>query len=102
MSRKFFVPGMMGMLCIPVLQGCTSEQAPTEVSDEGLEMTQVREGVIAVDPHRCVGCGRCARVAAANFVMDGVTRKAVVISQKDSETVETAINICPVTAISKS
>lgn len=102
MNKTYLVPGMASLLVLPTLQGCVSEEPPMQTSDTGVEMTRVQEGAIVVDPHKCVGCGRCARVAAQNFVMDRETRKAVVISSISTNSTEKAIDICPVEAISKS
>lgn len=56
------------------------------------------ETKLAIDSHRCIGCGKCARVAPENFKMSG--RKAVIVSEKESGATTQAIKICPVDAIS--
>jgi ferredoxin len=54
---------------------------------------------LVVDGKKCIGCGKCVRIAQANFAMQD--NKSVVISQSeiDSDGVIKAMNNCPVEAI---
>lgn len=57
---------------------------------------------IKIDQDKCIGCGLCATVAPETFEMDYVERKAKVIKQpkKINENIRTAVDNCPVSAIS--
>lgn len=93
-----------------ILTGCGDKQemSPTSESvteksekDSSQEVTSETkaEQKLTLDTHRCVGCGKCARIAPSNFKMEG--RKASVISQEktESEDVQKAIKSCPVDII---
>lgn len=66
---------------------------------DNVEMATEKE--LFIDQEKCVGCGRCVRLAPDNFAMDNVQKKAKVISQKnlESESVRQAIAGCPKDAI---
>jgi ferredoxin len=54
---------------------------------------------IKVDKEKCIGCGLCASICDAVFVMkDG---KSTVKAQKKIPCVKEAINACPVNAITE-
>ncbi|MFK7780585.1 MAG: ferredoxin [Candidatus Gracilibacteria bacterium] len=50
---------------------------------------------------KCIGCGRCARIAPNNFVMNFKIFKAEVISQKniDSKEIQYSVDTCPTDSI---
>lgn len=54
---------------------------------------------LAVDPHKCIGCGKCVRFDAEHFLL--VSGISTVISQDnlDSKNLATAISLCPENAI---
>lgn len=84
--------------------GKTAEPSKNEVEPARQESTEIEkdfeEAVLSIDSPRCIGCGRCAKIAPENFSMQG--RKAVVSSQEigSEGTVENAIKNCPVNVIS--
>lgn len=90
-----------------VLSGCSTDDATTTSSDgenqQDTVMDLTKESKIVVDPVRCIGCGKCARVAPDNFVIDRTARKAEVISQDitSQNKINQAIQICPTGAISQ-
>lgn len=61
----------------------------------------VSEKKLAIIPNRCVGCGKCARLASKNFAMNSNTKKAEVVSQENltDAKVQKAIEACPGRAI---
>lgn len=91
-----------------LLLGCASQEAVETKNPTNTEKIETEDSPIVdqdgskekliVDAHRCIGCGKCARVAPKNFEMKN--RKAVVISKKKSSATTQAIKICPVSAIS--
>ena len=54
---------------------------------------------IKIDKNVCIGCGTCSAVCPSNFKM-GDDNKAEVISQDASDCVQSAVESCPVQAIS--
>ncbi len=91
------------MLFLPALQGCTPENVIKESSiDRGAHVIQLAESILSIDPHKCVGCGRCVMMAPQNFVMNGETRKAMVLLSEKTKKTQRAIDICPTVAISLS
>lgn len=75
------------------------QQSDSVGSSDTLGQTTTVNKTVAVS-NACIGCGKCARIAANTFVMNG--RKATVISQNyaNSSVVQQAAAICPVDAIS--
>lgn len=51
--------------------------------------------------NKCIGCGKCVRIAPRNFFFDRNSHKAEVLSQKDTESilVKEAKDRCPTDAI---
>lgn len=56
--------------------------------------------MVKVDQDKCIGCGLCTSICEEVFKI-GKKGKAEVISQKNSDCIEEAIESCPVNAISK-
>jgi len=108
MDKKKLIPACLGtLLAIPILAGC-GEQKAVQVngpqnSDKNAPDTvsQTQETYLAVDPNKCIGCGRCVQTDSAHFIIDSGTRKSTVISQSDlgSDKLASAISGCPVDAI---
>lgn len=102
MFKKHITAWCAGVFLLPGLQACSSVIDTIEKEKDELVLGDIyNEGILTVNEDKCVGCGRCARVAPKNFAMDGIIRKAVVISPKISDMTKQAIDICPVSAISK-
>lgn len=57
---------------------------------------------IILDQDKCIGCNTCCLIAPENFEMDQSIYKAKVKQQPTeiNETIQTAIDSCPVSAIS--
>lgn len=57
---------------------------------------------IIVDQNKCIGCNTCPLIAPETFELDQTTYKAKVKQQpvEITETIQTAISSCPVSAIS--
>ena len=70
-----------------------------KVSDDVVVNDQINKTLV-VDGNKCIGCGKCAHIAATNFLIQ--KGQAVVVSSEDieSSSVQQAINNCPVKAIS--
>lgn len=90
-----------------VLSGCSTDDAITKSSDgtdqQDINIDLTKESKIVVDQTRCIGCGKCARIAPDNFAIERDLRKAVVISQDvtSQNSVDQAVQICPTDAISQ-
>lgn len=56
---------------------------------------------IKIDQKVCLGCGSCTAIAPETFALDDASGKAKVIAQpkKMTESIQMAINSCPVNAI---
>lgn len=53
--------------------------------------------MVKVDKNKCIGCGACASVCSASFVMkDGKAK----FTDKKTDCTKEAIEVCPVQAIS--
>ncbi|MCK4635966.1 MAG: ferredoxin [Candidatus Moranbacteria bacterium] len=78
----------------------TNEEIKTD-DEEIIEKPVAVTKKLSVDANKCIGCKRCVKIAGDNFVMNS-SKKAVVISQNnlESNSVEKAIEKCPVGAIS--
>lgn len=65
-------------------------------------MIMQKNALLSIDLQKCIGCGKCARIASAHFAMDEQTKKAMVIKQEShiNDSVEKAIRTCPTRAIS--
>ena len=61
----------------------------------------IRQQMVYVDEHTCVGCYNCANIAQSTFFMEEEHGRARVFSQwgDDDETIATAIETCPVDCI---
>jgi ferredoxin len=61
----------------------------------------VRQQMVYVDEHTCIGCTNCAMVAQSTFFMDEEHGRARVFNQwgDDDETIQIAIETCPVDCI---
>lgn len=54
---------------------------------------------LTVDANRCIGCGKCVKLAAENFVLSGGSAEVISQENLDGDKVIKAINNCPVGAI---
>ncbi len=61
----------------------------------------IRQQMVYVDEHTCVGCYNCATIAQSTFFMEAEHGRARVFSQwgDDDETISIAIETCPVDCI---
>lgn len=57
---------------------------------------------VVVDQNTCIGCNTCALICPEYFELDGETYKAKVTKQPETITdeIKTAVDSCPVNAIS--
>lgn len=69
-----------------------SDPAPAEKTLQALR----------VDPHRCIGCGKCARWDVEHFEMRGGIAEVISQNNLTSASLEDARNRCPTQAISLS
>ncbi len=79
---------------IESIQEESPDDSQLDISNETSEQQK-----LTLDTNKCIGCGKCARIAPSNFEMDN--RKADVISQEnlESENVQQAIKNCPINII---
>lgn len=107
MNKKKAIPiGLSTLIVFPILTGCSNQAAQVDEKQSDGEtpsetIGEVQETYLAVDPDKCIGCGKCINVDPAHFLMDTDTRKSTVISQSDlgSSTLANAIDRCPTDAI---
>lgn len=108
-KKRLMMTVLCGCASTTVFTGCgattdtindTTSQQDT-LTDNAMEI--VKNDALAVDPKKCIGCGKCTRVASANFAMDPETRKAKVISQEvvAQATISQAVSVCPTHAITQ-
>lgn len=57
---------------------------------------------VVIDQNKCIGCNTCPLIDPDVFALDSTTYKAYVVKQPQeiNDTVQNAINSCPVGAIS--
>lgn len=107
-KEKGFGVFFLGCIAVQALSGCadatTNEQTTTrsvskQVDDVVVEIS--KNDNLAIDAKKCIGCGKCARTAPKNFVMNNDTRKAEVISHEiaSQTVVDRALSNCPTKAI---
>ena len=109
-KKKKIAMAVFGCASMGALAGCGSTNEVVEKSsdvatnnndvDSAVEI--VKNEKLAVDQNKCVGCGKCPRIASANFAMND-EREAEVISQEitSQANVDRAVNACPVNAITQ-
>jgi ferredoxin len=70
-----------------------------EVDEDSGE--RIRNQMVYVDEHTCIGCTNCAMIAQSTFFMDQEHGRARVFQQwgDDDETIKVAIETCPVDCI---
>ncbi len=109
-SKKKVLALLTGCCAVGAFSGCGADNTATTVdtvtqtttsddSDSAVEI--VKNDNLAVDPQKCIGCGKCARIASDNFEMNRSTHKAEVISQEitSQASVSQAAQACPTSAI---
>lgn len=76
------------------------KEIQNETSIESENQAWDKASVLSIDT-RCIWCWKCAIIAPDNFSMDRSIRKAVVISQEntDSKKVSDSIKRCPTDSI---
>lgn len=110
-KKKKIIMAVLSCASMSSFMGCSSGENTTEdgdtektISKEGASsvMEIVKNENLAIDPNRCIGCGKCPRIASANFAMNK-NRKAEVISQEVTSrvNVDRAVSVCPTNAISQ-
>ena len=97
------------LILFSVLYGCdkqatTNDEASTNIStDSNASIDIIKNMNLAIDPIKCIGCRKCARIASKNFHMQADTHKATVISQEivSQSAISQAVSACPTHAISQ-
>ncbi|MCD6350982.1 MAG: ferredoxin [Armatimonadetes bacterium] len=79
---------------------CTGVGAPGAEDQTEAPVAQ-QSKKLSVDADKCVGCGKCVRIAPDVYQLDPVTGKAKVVNPQgaDKETIQRTIDNCPVGAI---
>lgn len=111
MEIKKILCGFLGLISMGLLSGCsdnsffTKNSTSTNNSDNTQtgEINIIKNDKLAVDQSKCVGCGKCVRIAPANLEMNSTTHKAQVKSNEISNqaNVDRAVSACHVNAISQ-
>jgi ferredoxin len=108
-NKKKVIMAILGCASMGSLVGCgggeditqnTVNTSDDQDSDSAVEI--VKNEKLAVDPQKCIGCGKCTRIAPDNFAMT-TGRKAEVISQEIASLakVDRASQVCPTSAITQ-
>lgn len=76
-------------------------ESHTKVEKDPETGEPIRQQMVYVDEHTCIGCTNCAMIAQSTFLMDEEHGRARVFSQwgDDDETIQIAIETCPVDCI---
>jgi ferredoxin len=76
-------------------------ESHTKVEIEPETGEPIRQQMVYVDEHTCIGCTNCAMIAQSTFFMDDEHGRARVFQQwgDDDETIAVAIETCPVDCI---
>ena len=79
----------------------TTVESHTTVQREEETGELIRTQMVYVDEHSCIGCTHCAGIAQSTFFMEPDLGRARVFQQwgDDQETIEIAIDTCPVNCI---
>lgn len=109
MQKKNILLSLVGFLSLSFLAGCGSEDVVNEnvnnsdANNQTDEINIIKNDKLAVDQNKCIGCGKCARIAPANFEMNAQTRKAQIKSNEitNQSLVDRAIASCAPKAISQ-
>ncbi len=101
---------ILALFGIFFLTGCDSKKESEEeiesIQEESQGNSQLdisseasKQQKLTLDTNKCIGCGKCARIASGNFEMAG--RKAAIVSQENLESanMQLAIKSCPVNII---
>lgn len=109
MKRNKVGLGMLCFLLAGVFSGCAKKElSKTENSVEkggssSGEISIIKNENLNIDENKCIGCGKCARIASDNFEMNIENRKARVKSTEiaNQNSIERAIAACYPKAISQ-
>lgn len=76
-------------------------ESHTQVEKDPETGEAIRQQMVYVDEHTCIGCTNCAMIAQSTFFMDDEHGRARVFQQwgDDDETIQIAIETCPVDCI---
>ncbi len=107
-KKNGFGAFFLGCVAIQALSGCADATTNEKVVTQSVS-TQADDAVVeiskndnlAIDAKKCIGCGKCARTAPKNFVMNNDTRKAEVSSHEiaSQTAIDRAVSNCPTKAI---
>ncbi len=92
-----------------IVYGCDKQVAKNDETSTNISTNSdasiniMKNTNLAVDPVKCIGCGKCARIANKNFQMQMDTHKATVISQEiaSQNAISQAVRACPTHAITQ-
>ena len=108
MKRKSIFLSLLSLCSASLLSGCgndiVDENSTKETNNiQDAEVIIVKNDNLAIDQNKCVGCGKCVRIAPANFEMNAETRKAQVESNEivNQALVNKAVTSCHPGAISQ-
>jgi len=110
MKKKNILASLIGLMSVSFLFGCGNDNSANNVgttsnnaNDSTDEINIVKNDKLAVDQNKCVGCGKCARIAPDNFEMNSQIRKAQVKSPeiKNQKAIDNAIMGCAPKAITQ-
>lgn len=111
MRKRTLVSGLLSLFSVGFLTGCGNNNAVsvsdaannTDSADNEDELSIIKNDRLAVNEDKCVGCGKCARIAPDNFEMNEGTDKAQVKSNEinNQSLIDKAVSSCHPQAISQ-
>lgn len=107
-KKKGLFAFFLGYVAVQALSGCadttineqkTTQSVSSQTDDTVVEI--IKNDNLAIDAQKCIGCGKCARTASKNFVMNSESRKAEVVSHEitSQAAIDRAVSSCPTKAI---
>jgi ferredoxin len=108
MRNKNILVGLVSLFSVSFLTGCgndsvsDSSTSVNNIDNQTDEINIIKNDKLAVDQNKCVGCGKCARIASANFEMTQ-SHKAQVKSTEitNQKLIDNAVAVCPTKAITQ-
>lgn len=84
---------------LPAGGGGTGNVQKEEVSQDVAGETAQVSRTLRIDSRKCIGCGKCVRVDAEHFMMQGGIAQVMTQDNLDTEKLDVAVKACPTNAI---
>lgn len=110
MRKRTLMYGLLSLFSVGFLTGCGNNDVASvnNVVDDAKNtdanaINVIKNDRLAINVYKCVGCGKCARIAPANFEINKETHKAQVKSNEISNqsSIDRAVASCHPQAINQ-